>query len=177
MNARIAATLLALAFIAPLVACQDAGSDSKPLPVAMTDDALGHYCQMYVAEHGGPKAQIAQRGSAQPIWFVQVSDAVVYLNDKERSGEILAIYVSDMSKAPSWGEPGRSNWIDAESAYYVIASAQMGGMDTPEAIPFGTEAAAKAFAGTHGGKVVRLADIPLDYVRNTADAEAPAADN
>jgi copper chaperone NosL len=154
-------TMLAL----PLAACGNAAADSKPTPVALTDDAIGHFDQMAVVEHAGPKAQIAERGAAEPVWFSQVSDAIAYLRGKEHSREILALYVSDMAKAPAWGDPGRGNWIDADTAWFVIDSQRKGGMATPEAIPFGSKGAAEGFAATEGGRVVRLGDIPDAYVR------------
>ncbi len=168
--------LLAAALAALLAGCQAEGSATKPAAVAMTDDALGHYCQMYVADHAGPKAQIHLAGQDQPLWFSQVSDAVAYLHDPEREAEVRAVYVSDMEKAASWGDPGTQNWIDGDAAYYVTGSGQLGGMGTPEAIPFGTKEAADAFAARKGGAVVRLADIPESYVRpdmtQTGDAAA-----
>ena len=53
----------------------------------MTDEALGYYCQMYLADHGGPKAQVHEKGQEQPLWFSQVSDAVVYLRGGEKRGD------------------------------------------------------------------------------------------
>lgn len=146
-----------------LAGCSGSGDTATPMAVAMTEDAVGYYCQMYVLDHGGPKAQIHLKGVEQPLWFSQVTNAVDYVSDKERDREIVAIYVSDMAKAVSWGEPGESNWIDASSGFFVIDSAQMGGMGTPEAIPFGSKADADAFVGEHGGTVVAFADIPERY--------------
>jgi copper chaperone NosL len=175
------AALLMLAALA-LAGCKDDTASVKPAPVEMTADALGHYCQMYVADHAGPKAQIMETGMDQPIWFVQVRDAVTYLRGKERQGAIRAIYVSDMGRAKSWSEPGRANWIDAEKALFVIDSRRAGGMDMPEAIPFGEQAAAETFVKEEGGRIVTLAEIPDAYVAPmemdpgpvASEAEAPA---
>lgn len=60
----------------------------------------------------------------------------------------------------TWDDPGQGNWIDANDAFYVLGSAREGGMGAPEAVPFGTEAAAQAFAMQEGGTVMRLAQIP-----------------
>jgi copper chaperone NosL len=155
-------TLLALILV--LAACKDETA-AVPQPVEMTDEALGHYCQMYLSDHAGPKAQIHLDGYDQPLWFSQVSDAVAYVHDPEQIAPIAAIYVSDMAKAASWAEPGKANWIAATDARYVIESAQLGGMGVPEAIPFGTEAAADAFVAAHGGKVVTFDAVPEAYVR------------
>ena len=37
-------------------------------------------------------------------------------------------------------------------------------MGAAEAVPFGAEPPARAFAAAHGGRVVRLDEIPDDYV-------------
>ena len=67
-------------------------------------------------------------------------------------------------KAKSWKEPGFDNWIEAGAAWFVVDSKQTGGMGAPETIPFGTEEGAKEFAASNGGRVLRLDDIPVDYV-------------
>ena len=146
-----------------LAGCSGSSDTALPRAVAMTEDAVGYYCQMYVLDHGGPKAQIHLKGVERPLWFSQVTNALDYLSDKERDREIAVIYVSDMAKAVSWGEPGESNWIEAKDAFFVIDSAQMGGMGTPEAVPFSSKADANTFASEHGGAVVALADIPERY--------------
>ena len=148
-----------------LAACSDAGSGgSLPGPVAMTEEAVGHYCSMTVLEHEGPKAQIHLAGIEQPIWFTQVRDAVAFLRSPEERYETIAVYVHDMEKAESWAHPGDNAWIDARQAWFVIDSSRTGGMGTPEAIPFGSEDAAARFMADHGGKAVRLNDIPDNYV-------------
>lgn len=166
---KIAIALLAGSLLSmPLAGCSGETSAEVPAPIAMTDDAVGHYCQMYVLDHGGPKAQIHLKGFEQPLWFAQVSDAVAYMHDKERTADVMAVYVSDMEKAVSWGEPGVENWVAAERAFFVTGSRQMGGMDTPEAIPFGTREAAEAFVEREGGGIVTFDAIPEDYVRPQA---------
>ena len=148
-----------------LAACSDADTGgSLPGPVAMTEEAVGHYCSMTVLEHEGPKAQIHLAGIEQPIWFTQVRDAVAFLRSPEERYETIAVYVHDMEKAESWAHPGDDAWIDARKAWFVIGSSRTGGMGTPEAIPFGSEDAAARFMADHGGKAVRLNDIPDRYV-------------
>ncbi|BBE74435.1 nitrous oxide reductase accessory protein NosL [Oharaeibacter diazotrophicus] len=167
--------LRSLALLAPLVlaACGEDAGPAKPAAVEMTDEALGYYCQMYLADHPGPKAQVIVRGQDQPLWFTQVSDAVAYLKGAERVGDTAAVYVSDMAAAASWAEPGRGNWIDADGAVFVIESRRPGGMGTPEAIPFGSRGAADRFVAENGGRAVALAEIPVAYVR-PGDAGVPA---
>jgi copper chaperone NosL len=155
--------LLALAALA-LAACKEEES-LVPDPVAMTDEALGHYCQMYLMDHAGPKAQVHLDGYAEPLWFSQVSDAIAFVHDPEKMAPIAAIFVSDMSAAQSWGEPGEANWIAVEDASFVIDSDQPGGMGTPEAIPFGSDEGAADFAASRGGRIVAWDEVPEAYVR------------
>jgi copper chaperone NosL len=170
-------TLLQAATLAALLAlgaCNEVASSAKPPAVVMTDDALGYYCQMYLADHPGPKAQILVKGDEHPLWFTQVVDAVAYLKGRERVADTAAIYVSDMGAAKSWSEPGRANWIDADKAVFVIGSRRLGGMGVPEAIPFSTALAAAEFVAAHGGRAMGLADIPEAYVRHDGAASADA---
>ena len=154
---------MALPLTLALAACKD--DAVVPEPLVMTDEALGFYCQMYLTDHAGPKGQVFLDGYAQPVWFSQVADVAAYRGDPERPASIAAIYVSDMGAAESWAVPGPANWIDAAAAHYVVGSNQAGGMGLPEAIPFGTEAAAAAFAAEHGGKVVGWDEVPDDIGR------------
>lgn len=159
--------------LALLAACKEDDLAGQPLPVAMTQDALGHYCQMELAEHPGPKAQVHLAGAEAPLFFSQVRDAISYQRMPEQSHAITAIYVNDMAAAPSWEEPGTENWIAAETAHYVIGSRMAGGMGADELVPFSDPQAAAAFAGLHGGAVVRLAEVADDDV--LAPAEDPRA--
>ncbi|MEZ5810150.1 MAG: nitrous oxide reductase accessory protein NosL [Rhizobiaceae bacterium] len=161
--------VIATCTVLALTACQDQQSVSIPQAAAMTDDALGHYCQMNLADHEGPKAQIHLVRFEQPIWFSQVRDAIAFTRLPEETEEWSVVYVSDMGEAPNWAEPGIDNWIDAKAAWFVIGSGLRGGMGAPEAIPFGDERKALAFAGRNGGDVVRLVDIPDDYVLAPVD--------
>lgn len=155
--------LVLLAGVA-LAACQEEVSIEKPLPVTMSVEAVGHYCQMTVLEHDGPKAQIHLAGNPFPIWFTQVRDAVAFTVSPEEAKDYTAVYVNDMAKAESWEQPGVANWIDAQTAWFVIESHKKGGMGAPETIPFGEKQAAESFAEIHGGRIVRLDEIPADYV-------------
>lgn len=56
-----------------------------------------------------------------------------------------------------------------DDAFYVLGSAREGGMGAPEAVPFGTESAAQAFAIQEGGAVMRLAQIPDKLVLAPAE--------
>lgn len=152
-----------------LTACQEEAQIARPAAVALTPEAAGHYCQMTVLEHDGPKAQIHLTGNPNPIWFTQVRDAVAFRLSPEEPKNIAAIYVNDMDRAETWAHPGKDNWIDAEQAWFVIGSTRNGGMGAPEAIPFGSEAGAARFAEGNGGSVVRLGEIPESYVLGSVE--------
>jgi copper chaperone NosL len=151
----------ALLFALLLTACQDEAVQNTD-PVALTAETIGHFCQMNLLEHEGPKAQVHLEGlPGMPLFFSQVSDLVVYLRLPEQSHIVLAIYVSDMGAAgANWSEPGATNWIDATTARYVVGADIEGGMGAPEVVPFATEDAALAFVADHGGSVMALEAIP-----------------
>jgi copper chaperone NosL len=115
-------------------------------------------------EHPGPKAQIFLAGRVDPLWFTQVRDAIAFTRLPAEPRDISAIWVNDMGRATNWEAPEAGAWADAREAWFVIASSRAGGMGAAEAVPFGTEPPARAFAAAHGGRVVRLAEIPDDYV-------------
>ena len=170
MTVRFVIIILATTLLA---ACEENASTVVPSPVSMTDDALGHYCQMNLAEHEGPKAQIHLAGHDHPIWFSQVRDAIAYTRLPEETADVAAVYVSDMGRAQSWANPGIDNWVAAEKAIYVIESRTRGGMGTPEAVPFAEEMAAEEFAAANGGRLVGLDQIPDAYVLGPVDVTIP----
>lgn len=142
-----------------LSACREETA-GLPDPVPMTAEAVGHYCQMGILEHPGPKAQVHLDGlPGMPLFFSQVRDAVTYMRLPEQSHAIKAVYVSDMGLAVSWEQPGTDNWINAAEAFYVVGSAQIGGMGAPELVPFASRPEAEAFAAKNGGHVQRLDEI------------------
>jgi copper chaperone NosL len=143
---------LALALLTP--GCSKEDTASIPQPQAIATDSTGYYCGMLLSEHAGPKGQILLQSGKAPVWFSSVRDTFTFLRLPEEPKDIAAIYVSDMAKAPSWEHPGESNWIIAADAVFVVGSDREGGMGGAEAVPFGTQAAADAFAAEHGGRVV-----------------------
>lgn len=154
---------LATVVLLALGACKEEDSPPPP-PVSMTEDALGVYCQMSMAEHPGPKAQVLLQGQEAPLFFAQVRDAIAYQRMPEQDGIIAAIYVSDMGAAPSWENPGADNWIAADSAFYVVGAEIAGGMGVSELVPFAGAEAAEAFARDNGGEVVSLDQIGDEQV-------------
>ncbi len=155
--------LIVLLAAVALIGCR--GEDDKiPDAVAMTSDALGHYCQMNLMEHVGPKAQVHLEGMPAPLFFSQVRDAIAYQRMPEQSHSISAIYVSDMSVAPDWKTPGINNWMSAEKAIYVVGSKLTGGMGAQELVPFSEKTSAEKFAAANGGEIRSLSDIPDELV-------------
>ena len=147
-----------------LGACGDDGQVAEaPPPRDLTREAIGHYCNMIVVDHLGPKGQIFVRGVAEPVWFTSVRDTIAFTMLPGEAKNLAAIYVNDMGRA-SWDEPEPGTWIEAKDAWYVIGSARQGGMGAPEAVPFSQRADAEAFAAAHDGRVVAFSEIPRDAV-------------
>lgn len=156
--------LLSLATLA-LAGCNEKQSAAvQPPPQSLTAEAIGNYCGMNVLEHPGPKGQIIVASAITPFWFSSARDAFAFTMLPEEPKDILAIYVSDMAKAPSWDAPGADNWVDARKAVFVIGSRQKSGMGADEAVPFSDPGAAAAFAAKNGGRVVGFSEVPRDYV-------------
>ena len=149
----------------------DRAAPAGPPPVAaeVPDDATGDYCGMLLADHEGPKGQIHLESRQDPIWFSSVRDTVAFLRLPEEARDVSAVYVNDMGLARSWEQPEAGTWVDAHNAWFVVDSAMIGGMGAPEAVPFATQPAAEEFRATHGGRIVRLDDIPDDYVLGPVD--------
>lgn len=161
----------ALLFALLLTACQEELQDISP--VALTEQSVGHYCQMDLLEHPGPKAQVHLEGlPGMPLFFSQVRDAVAYSRLPEQDGVILAIYVNDMA-APgaTWEVPGAENWVLADKLHYVVGSSVEGGMGAPELVPFSDAAAAAAFVSDKGGAVMELAAVPDAEVMTPVELE------
>ncbi len=165
----------ALAVLVLLPACGEDRTAETPEPRELTRAAIGHYCNMIVEDHPGPKGQIFLSDKEDPIWFSSVRDTIAFTLLPEEAKNIAAIYVNDMGRA-SWAAPEAGTWIDAKAAWYVIGSGRRGGMGAPETVPFAERSAAESFVAEHGGTVVAFADISADAVLGEVpDSEDPAA--
>lgn len=155
--------LLAVLALALLAGCGKQEAKIPP-PREATGSAVAQFCGMSLAEMEGPKGQIFVRDQANPLWFGSVRDTLAFLLLPEFPKNIVAVYVTDMAKAPNWEHPEQGAWVEARQAYYVIDSRELTAMHTAEAVPFSTEAAAKRFTAEHGGRVVRFTEIPRNYI-------------
>ncbi|MFD2207042.1 nitrous oxide reductase accessory protein NosL [Kiloniella antarctica] len=155
--------LFVLSFLTLLTGCFGKEDVVIPEPMELTSNDQSYFCGMTAAGHPGPKAQIHILGRKKPIWFAATRDAVGYLKLPEESNEILALYVSDMGKA-SWLTPEIGPWVDINKATLVIESSRSGGMGAPAVVPFAEVTDAQSFVNQYGGRIVKLDDIPADYV-------------
>lgn len=169
---RPSAFLIAICLMA-LTACNE--EVAVPEPQKLTRDAFGHYCNMIVVDHPGPKAQVHEKGQERALWFSSVCDGLAYLALPGEAQRVTAFYVHDMGRADSWARPQDDGiWIPATEAFYVIGSKKRGGMGALEAAPFKERAKAEAFAAEFGGKVVAYAEIPEDYILGDGNDHSPA---
>ncbi|WP_099824493.1 nitrous oxide reductase accessory protein NosL [Oceaniglobus indicus] len=153
-----------------LTACNDEpAQDVSAMP--LTGSSVGHFCQMDLLEHEGPKGQAHLAGlPGAPLFFSQVRDAVAYMRMPEQSHEILAVWVNDMGvPGATWADPGADNWIAADAAVYVVGARVTGGMGAPELVPFSDADKAAGFAEANGGELMRLAEIPDSAVLAPVD--------
>jgi copper chaperone NosL len=168
---RLAAALLALLAAPLLAACEEKQQAAAPAPHEITREAIGHYCNMIVADHPGPKGQVFLIGEEKPIWFSSVRDTIAFTMLPEEPKNIAAIYVNDMGRA-SWEKPEPATWIEARQAWYVVGSAQRGGMGAVEAVPFAQKTAAEQFVREHGGRIVTFAEMPPSFILGEGGDEA-----
>jgi copper chaperone NosL len=133
-----------------------------PAPRPISAAATAEFCSMGLLEHPGPKAQIFVRDRPDPYWFATVRDAIAFMRLPEMPKDIAVIWVSDMAHAHDWQQP--DVWVDASQAVFVIGSRRRSGMETDEAVPFSDADAARMYAETEGGRVVRLSEIPSSYI-------------
>lgn len=163
--------LILLAILFSVSACKEEVAQNIA-PQDMTAETLGHYCQMNLLEHPGPKAQVHMKNMPAPLFFSQVRDAIAYARAPEQIAPILAIYVNDMgAPGATWEQPGDGNWIDADKAFFVVGSVREGGMGAPETVPFASRADAEAFAKAEGGGVLELSAITDDMVLTPVEQE------
>jgi copper chaperone NosL len=164
------ATAALLCMLLPVAGCErERPAAQRPAAVELPAEATGHYCGMLLTAHEGPKGQIHLAHRPGPVWFSSVRDTIAFTRLPEEPRDISAIYVSDMARSKYYEQPDAGAWVEAREAWFVIGSALRGGMGAPEAVPFSDPQAAEAFRARHGGRVVRLDDIPDSYVLGPVD--------
>ncbi len=164
-------SLLFVVSLALLPACQR-DEVQNVTPQDMTAETLGHYCQMNLLEHPGPKAQVFLEGNPAPLFFSQVRDAIAYMRGPEQMAPIVAVYVNDMgAEGATWDRPGDGNWFAVDKVVYVVGSTRMGGMGAPETVPFSSREKAEAFALADGGRLLTLAEITDNMVLAPVETE------
>ncbi|MCP4249250.1 MAG: copper resistance protein CopZ [bacterium] len=160
--------ILALILLAAVAACDENGSANAPPPHELTGDVIGAFDGMYVAEQPGPKGQVFLANKKEPLWFPSVRDTIAYLMLPEQQDEIVGIYVNDVAQLGDWDNPEPGTWVAAADAWYVVGSDRTSGLGLPEIVPFSTLPTAMDFVARHGGRTMRLADIPPSEVYDLA---------
>jgi copper chaperone NosL len=161
---------LFLVALVALAACKEEIAET-PAAVPLNEESLSYFCQMNIAEHGGPKGQVFLAGHPQPLFFAQVRDLVAYIKSPERDAEITAIYVSDMGAALSWDQPGPNNWMPVDDAFFVVGAGVAGGMGAPEIVPFADQKATDDFIARFGGSAMSFNQIPDEAAIGPVDLD------
>ncbi|AKJ30802.1 nitrous oxide reductase accessory protein NosL [Caldimonas brevitalea] len=147
--------------LAALGAAVLAGCDRSATSAAVTPHEIdpGTTCDldgMLLADYPGPKAQIHYAGQDKPVFCCDTVEMFSTLLAPEQVRSVRAVFVQDMGRA-DWQQP-RGHWIDAKAGWYVAGSKRHGSMG-PTIASFAAEADARRFAGDHGGKVLRFAEV------------------
>lgn len=133
-------------------------------PLVAAEIEPGSTCDldgMLLADYAGPKAQIHYAGESKPTWLCDTVEMFSLLLRPEQVKTVRAVFTQDMALA-DWEQP-RGHWFDARSGFYVHGSKRHGSMG-PTLASFREEAAAKAFAAEHGGRVLRFAEVKPELV-------------
>ncbi len=149
-------------------ACSDREPATVMEPQELTRDAVGYFCGMTVLDHTGPKGQVFLTDRQQPLWFTSVRDTLAFTLLPGEPKNIAAIYVTDIGRA-SWDQPEPGTWIDARKAFYVVGSDRVGGMQTPEVVPFATREDTRLFIKQHGGGIFSFDTIPRESILEPAE--------
>lgn len=132
------------------------GREQTPVqPAAIGGETLCALDGMPLADYPGPKAQIHYE-TGEPDFFCDTVEMFAMVLPPEGARRIRAVYTQDMGRA-DWNAP-RGGWIDAHGAFYVHGSDMKGSMG-PTFAAFAMREDAEAFAGAHGGQVLRFEEV------------------
>lgn len=159
---RLLRGMAALAALVPLAACkQEEATQARVAAVEIKDDTACELDGMLLADYPGPKGQIHYADNPEPSFFCDTVELLHTLILPEQIRTVKAAYVQDMGKT-EWERP-QGNWIDARQAIYVHGSKLHGSMG-PTFASFSEEADAKKFIEEHGGKMMRMKEIPHELL-------------
>ncbi|MDP3612447.1 MAG: nitrous oxide reductase accessory protein NosL, partial [Rubrivivax sp.] len=96
-----------------------------------------------------------------PEWYCDTLELLNVLLNPEQVRKLRGAWVQDMGRA-DWERP-LGHWVDARLAHYVLGSRRKGSMGKTAA-SFADVAAAQAFQGQHGGRVLAFSDIRPEMV-------------
>ncbi|WP_284616303.1 nitrous oxide reductase accessory protein NosL [Aquabacterium humicola] len=169
---RLFCAACAVPFAALVAGCGD--SKTEAASAAAQDFTSATTCEldgMSLADYPGPKAQVHYANAAAPVFFCDTVELFAALLNPEQVRAVRAAYVQDMARA-DWNQP-RGHWIDAKSAWFVVGSKRHGSMG-PTFASFAAEDAARQFAGQHGGKALRYAEVKPDMADLSGGAKHDA---
>lgn len=145
-----------------MVACSRDGAETGTATAAdFGADASCALDGMLLAEYAGPKGQLLVAGQPQPEWYCDTLELLNVLLNPEQVRKLRGAWVQDMGRA-DWERP-LGHWVDARLAHYVLGSRRKGSMGKTAA-SFADVAAAQAFQGQHGGRVLAFSDIRPEMV-------------
>jgi copper chaperone NosL len=158
---RLLLAAVAAPFAAPLIGSLLTGCDRSADATALkpADIEPGTTCDldgMLLGDYPGPKGQILYAGATAPVFCCDTVELFSLLLKPEQVRPVAAAFVQDMAQA-DWEQP-RGHWFDAKTGFYVVGSKRQGSMG-PTFASFAGQAAANEFAGRHGGKVLRFAEV------------------
>lgn len=142
--------------VAAVVIAAGCGKSAPPAaPKDFTRDTVCVLDGMTLADYPGPKGQIVY-AQGEPDFFCDTMELVAIVLRPEQARPIAGVFTQDMAAA-DWNHP-QGHWIDAKSAWYVIGGDLKGSMG-PTFATFARAEDAQAFAGKHGGRVLRFDEI------------------
>lgn len=142
-----------------LAACDNA--EKAPPPSApqaeIPAEAVDYFSHMNVLETDGSKGQIILQ-SGETVWFGNIRQMLSYLRLPETANQPMQAYAS-LSRTDGMQGDGNWQWTPVENLYFVQSDKAPELIGKDDYFTFADEQAARAFAETHTGRVLRLADI------------------